>query len=698
MTLRYSNSFMKSLARLSANEQKQAKIATVDLMFDPTGNGLQLHRVEAAPGFWTARVSQDIRIVLHKRGEETLLAYVDHHDAAYRWAARRRLVPHERTGAMQFVVVTERDDNVAMQAFAIDGPNNDADVSIGSASGATMVTAGGAAHPALSTRPFADLSDDQLLDVGVPRDWLNAVRAADHTSVEELFDLLPDEAAEALLDVATGGRIEDHVAATAVAGADPFAHPDAQRRFREVAGIEELKAALDAPFAQWAVFLHPAQRGSVTRDWQGPARVSGSAGTGKTIVALHRAVHLAGSDSTRVLLTTFSKPLATALADKAMLMTEAVPERRERLTVRALDQAAYDLYAAAFGQPSLATASQVRAAIEAAMKDGRGTGHDAVFLFEEWDEVIDAWGITDAQSYAAVPRLGRKTRLGPKQRESAWEVFAFVRDRLAARGLATWADVYARLGERVAAGKGIGFTHVVVDEAQDLSVAQARFLAAVARAGGPDALFFTGDLGQRIFRLPFSWAKLGIDVRGRATVLKVCYRTSHQIRQAADRLLGREITDQDGVTEARTGTVSVFDGPEPVLALVDDAAAECDAVAAWLRAALAEGFAPDELAVLVRGQGQLGRGRAAVKAAGADFPVLTMHDAKGLEFRGVAVMALDEEVLPDAERLAGVGDIADLEAVQDTERHLLYVAATRARDRLMLAGVAPGSEFLDDLK
>lgn len=677
MTLLYASTFTKALTRLTAAEQKQVKITAFDLAQDEAGNGLQLHRVDKAPGFWTARVSQDLRLVLHKDGEHTLLAYVDHHDAAYRWAERRRLVPHERTGAMQLVQIVERTEEHLVYTERLDE---------------------GAPSPAATRRPFAGLSDDDLLNVGVPRDWLEAVRNADEASVDGLFDRLPDEAAEALLDVATGGRIEDHVALPAAPGADPFAHPDAQRRFREVAGVEELRAALDAPFAQWAVFLHPAQRAPVTRDWRGPARVSGSAGTGKTIVALHRAVHLAGRAEARVLLTTFSKPLASALGDKAQLMTEATPEVRSRLTVRALDQAAYDLYTAAFGQPSLATPAQIRAAIDAAVKAGHGAGHDAAFLFDEWDEVVDAWGIADAGAYASVPRLGRKTRLGPKQRESAWDVFAFVRERLAARGLTTWADVYARLSERIAAGKGFGFTHVVVDEAQDLSVAQARFLAAIGRAGAADALFFTGDLGQRIFHLPFSWAKLGIDVRGRATVLKVCYRTSHQIRSVADRLLAREIADQDGLVETRSGTVSVFDGPEPAVMLVDDADAERDAVGAWLRAALAEGIAPGELAVLVRGQGQLARGRAAAKAAGADLRVLTMHEAKGLEFRGVAVVALDEDVLPDAERLAGVGDIADLEAVQDTERHLLYVAATRARDRLMLAGVAPGSEFLDDLQ
>lgn len=676
MTLLYASTFTKALGHLTAAEQKQVKITSFDLAQDESGNGLQLHRVEAAPGFWTARVSQDVRIVLHKDGERVLLAWVGHHDDAYRWAERRKLVPHERTGAMQLVEVAERTEERLIL---------------------TETVAKALAEPIAVRHPFAMLSDDDLLDVGVPRDWLDAVRAADEASVDGLFASLPDEAAEALLDFATGGRLQDHRAAQAPPGADPFAHPDAQRRFRAVEGVEELKAALDAPFAQWAVFLHPAQRAPVTREWTGPARVSGSAGTGKTIVALHRAVHLAGRSDVRVLLTTFSNPLAASLAGKAELMTQAAPDARRRLTVRAIDQGAHELHTRAFGRPNLATAAQVQSAIRAAVEAGLGEGHTPAFLFEEWDELVDAWGLHDAAAYAAVPRIGRRTRLGPKQRESAWAVFAFVRERLAARGVLTVADLYGRLTRWVDGGGRLPFTHVVVDEAQDLSVAQARFLAAVGRAGGSDALFFTGDLGQRIFHLPFSWAKLGLDVRGRAQVLKVCYRTSHQIRRAADRLLATEIVDQDGVEESRRGTVSVFDGPDPEVRLFDSPETERDAVADWLRARSAEAIPGTELAVLVRGQQQLNRGRAAVKAAGAHAPVLTMHEAKGLEFRAVAVMAVDEDVLPDPERLAGIGDMADLEAVQDTERHLLYVAATRARDRLMLSGVRPGSEFLDDL-
>jgi len=679
MTLLYAPTFTQSLTRLTTQEQKQVKITAFDLAQDPTGNGLSLHRVDKTDGFWTARVSQDVRLVLHKSGDKTLLCYVDHHDAAYRWAERRTLVPHERTGAMQFVEVIERTEERLVYTEKVE------------------------AAPVPVKRPFTALTDDQLLDVGVPRAWLDPVRQADEASVDGLFDSLPAEAAEALLDFLTGGRLDDHIAVRMAPGADPFTHPDAQRRFRVVDNLDELRAALDQPFERWAVFLHPAQRALVEREWAGPVRVSGSAGTGKTIVALHRAAYLARTQpNARVLLTTFSKPLAAALSRKRDVLTEAEPALRERIAVRALDQAALDLYTTAFGQPSRATPAQVRAAIVDAGKAGLGGGHAAPFLFEEWEELVDAWNVIDAETYATLPRIGRRTRLGAQQREAAWSVFAFVRQRLADKKLVTWAMIYARLTDWLADGGHLPFTHVVVDEAQDLSVAQIRFLAAVA-GGRVDALFLAGDIGQRIFHLPFSWAKLGLDIRGRSHALKVNYRTSHQIRAAADRLLPVSITDLDGVEEGRRGTVSVFDGPAPELVLATDAADERTQVAAFLTRCRDVGIAAGEIGVLVRGQGQLARARAAVTAAGFDaraedgVTIAAMHDAKGLEFCAVTVMACDEDVLPDPLRLAGIGDTADLEAAYDTERHLLYVACTRARDRLMVSGITPGSEFLDDL-
>ena len=251
----------------------------------------------------------------------------------------------------------------------------------------------------------------------------------------------------------------------------------------------------------------------------------------------------------------------------------------------------------------------------------------------------------------------------------------------------------------------------MIDEAQDLGVAHLRFFAAL---GGdrPNALFFAGDLGQRIFQQPFSWKSLGVDIRGRSRTLRVNYRTSHQIRTQADRLLGPTVTDVDGNSEDRSDTVSVFNGPPPEIRSLASEDEEIQTVGKWIAERVAAGVSPHEVGIFVRSAAQLDRARAAVDANGTPFKVLdehvettngyvsisTMHLAKGLEFRAVVVMACDDEVIPSQERIETVGDDADLQEVYDTERHLLYVACTRARDHLLVTSVDPASEFLDDLR
>ena len=254
------------------------------------------------------------------------------------------------------------------------------------------------------------------------------------------------------------------------------------------------------------------------------------------------------------------------------------------------------------------------------------------------------------------------------------------------------------------------FEYVVVDECQDVSIAQLRLLAALG-AQRPNALFFAGDLGQRIFQQPFSWISAGVDVRGRSRTLHVNYRTSHQIRSQADRLLDNEISDVDGNVDVRKGTVSVFNGPAPAVHSFADDAAESAACSAWLTSLIADGFAPHEIGVFVRSAAEIVRARSAIDAAGLPCRILdarvesvggtvsvcTMHLAKGLEFRAVLVMACDDDVIPSQARIEEVTDDADLEEVYNTERHLLYVACTRARERLWVSGVEPTSEFIDDL-
>ena len=331
------------------------------------------------------------------------------------------------------------------------------------------------------------------------------------------------------------------------------------------------------------------------------------------------------------------------------------------------------------------------------------------FLLTEWEQVVDAWQLENWEAYRDVVRLGRKTRLPEAQRTVLWSIFERVRAGLKSRQLITRAELFNSLAAAISKNKNVVFDFAVIDEAQDISVAHLRFFAAV---GGcrPNALFFAGDLGQRIFQQPFSWKSLGVDIRGRSRTLRVNYRTSHQIRMQADRLLGPVVTDVDGNSEDRSDTVSVFNGPQPTIQSFKNEDEEAETVGNWIADQAKAGVLPHEFGVLVRSAAQLARAHAAIKKTGMAFKILdehvettsghvsisTMHLAKGLEFRAVVVMACDDEIIPLQERIETVGDDADLQEVYDTERHLLYVACTRARDYLLVSGVDPASEFLDD--
>jgi len=686
---RIADTFTDSLTRLTGGEQKAVKTTAFDLQLNPADPGIGFHRLDRAKDkrFWSVRVSRDIRLIVHRAEASLLLCYVGHHDDAYHWAERRKLEMHPKTGAAQLVEIRERVEEITVPRYVE------------------------VKQPAPPTPPiFAGIPEEDLLSYGVPAEWLEEVRQATEDSLLELTDHLPREAAEALLDLATG--VTPRIPRPIAAGADPFEHPDALRRFRVVSDVEELARALEYPWEKWTIFLHPAQRESVERDYGGPARISGSAGTGKTIVALHRAVFLARTNpDARVLLTTFSETLANALRTKLYRLISNEPRIGERLEVHALNAIARRLYELNIGRPEIASRDVFHQLLTEAAGEVEGQKFSLHFLMTEWEDVVDAWQLKTWEAYRDVARLGRKTRLLEKQREILWAVLDRVRAGLEAPGLVTQSDLFSRLASHFATVERPPFDFVVVDEAQDVSVAQLRFLAALG-AGRPNSLFFAGDLGQRIFQQPFSWKALGVDVRGRSKTLRINYRTSHQIRAQADRLLGPELTDVDGNTEERRGTISVFNGPDPVVRVLDAPDDEIETVSGWLADRVAEGVKPHEVGLFVRSHAEVPRGRAAVQKAGLPFRVLdettastsgsvsisTMHLAKGLEFRAVVVMACDDEVVPLQERIESVADEADLEEVYNTERHLLYVACTRARDHLLVTSVAPASEFLDDLR
>src|SRR6476661_5325278 len=245
-----------------------------------------------------------------------------------------------------------------------------------------------------------------------------------------------------------------------------------------------------------------------------------------------------------------------ALRTKLRRLLSNEPRLAERIDVYSLNAIGLRLYKAHVGQATIADRETVSELMQEAASVVGGHKFGQRFLLTEWEQVVDAWQLESWESYRDVARLGRKTRLPEAQRTVLWSIFEHIRAGLRKRKLITYAELFTALAAAISTNKKVVFDFAVVDEAQDISVAHIRFFAALG-GGRPSALFFAGDLGQRIFQQPFSWKGLGVDIRGRSRTLRVNYRTSHQIRTQADRLLGSQVSDADGNVDERKDTISV---------------------------------------------------------------------------------------------------------------------------------------------
>ena len=338
MEFRIADTFTDSLARLTGDEQKAVKTTAFDLQLNPANPGMSFHKLDKAKdkNFWSVRVSSDIRLIVHRSEASLLLCYVDHHDKAYDWAERRKLETHPKTGAAQLVEIRETVKEIVVPVYV-----------------QTEITV--APKPPTATKPHFRRAVRRrtarlrrACRVAHRREDGNRGHAAGSWPTtcrprrpRRCWNWRP-AASRACLQ-------------PAAAAATPFDHPDAQRRFRVMANVEELQRALDFPWEKWTVFLHPEQREWVERDYTGPARVSGSAGTGKTIVALHRAAHLARTHpDARVLLTTFSDTLANALQTKLKRLLSNEPRLAERIDVHSLNAIGLRLYKAHVGPATIA--------------------------------------------------------------------------------------------------------------------------------------------------------------------------------------------------------------------------------------------------------------------------------------------------------------------------------------------------------
>jgi len=555
-------------------------------------------------------------------------------------------------------------------------------------------------HEALAAKPFANLSDETLLAYGTPQTWLEPIRAATEDAfLAEIFDALPDESREYLMAVANG----DVPPAPPQRTRDPFAHPDAKRRFSVAESEEELKRALTLPWQKWMVYLHPSQREAVDRDFAGPARVTGGPGTGKSVVAVHRAARLARAGRGRVLLTSFSKTLAAQLARQ---LDELMMDEPEHTCVEVvnLHQVAVERLAQALGvQPKAADNKTVGGAAKHAALGAKDSLITPALVEAEWDMVIDPYGIETWEEYAGVDRHARGTPLNRSQRELLWPAIEAMRKNLEDLGLTTWSRICWDLVALLDESEVRPYAHVVADEAQDFGPAELRLLRALVESG-PNDVFLASDANQRIFKPHTPVAKAGLEVRGRSTALRVNYRTTEQIRRRADRIVAGIVQGD----EATPVAVSLLAGTEPEFKVLPTVKVEMQEVADWLKRLVANGYRPGEIAIFARTKDILrDRVHPAVKLANlesynleSDDPAPsnrvamgTVHRSKGLQFRAVAVMAVEDGVLPMRSVRSRQPDEAAERAFVEKERNLLYVACSRARERLLVTGAGKVSEL-----
>jgi mRNA-degrading endonuclease RelE of RelBE toxin-antitoxin system len=664
-----SDRFQTALRRLSPEEQALVKQTCYDFVENPSSPGFSLHRLDRAQdrNWWSLRVNDDLRIVLSHHDRYYILCYVGHHDDAYRWAEKRKFERSEG-GALR-VVLLEEEVRKVIKKQEVDAP-------------------------------LSRYSADYLKRLGVPAEWCEALRHACEDDLIELIDEFPAEVWERIERLFRGDIVPELVK---VEVQDPMLHPDTRRRFWTPQSLDELKRALELPWEKWLVYLHPQQRYAVERRYNGPARVTGAAGTGKTVVAVHRTREMFLRYSAEpILLTTFSRSLAERLRHQLRLLMGDVPRQ---VWVQHLHQFAVGYWRRQTGHSVNIVDDQQQEQYLEQLYRQTSVPVSFGFLRLEWQSVIEPWAIRTLQDYLQTERYGRKVALPRERRAQIWHVFEQMWRWLDEQNGFTWSMLCYAVAESVRANPP--FRCVIVDEAQDFGPAELTLVRALC-APNEDDLFLCGDAGQRIYRVMTPWSRLGIITQGRSTRLYVNYRTTAQIQQQAERLLPEHIDSEEDEERSYLRPLALLRGEAPVIRPFYNRNAEAEGLAEWIWQRLREDYQPGDMAVFARAHSLLEefvpvlekRGLPCYHLSEIAMPsserlaVGTTHRAKGLEFKVVAVVGVDDFWFPCHAELQRLEDPQEREAFINQERQLLYVACTRARERLWLSYTGTPSRFL----
>jgi superfamily I DNA/RNA helicase len=693
-----SEDFLLAFTNIQRSHQKKVREFIERFREDPTANGINYEVIQSAKdkNLNSVRIDQAYRaVVFHPPGSDLyLLAWVDSHDNAYSWAEKRVFKVNPATGALQVL-------NVETVTEAAETP-----------------------PPPRKKSFLAEIKDKSLIRFGVPEELIPLIRAVDdEKGVESLSQKLPQEAYEGVYLLAAGYSEEEVVremerpaAPVAIDEADFAAaleNEDSKRRFYVVEGAVELADILNAPLEQWRVFLHPKQRKLVTMDVNGPVRVLGGAGTGKTVAAMHRAKHLAeekfNGKQDRILFTTFTRNLATDIQEN--LRKICSPEAMSRIEVINLDAwVANYLKARGYKSDVIFDVENNDTWRDALNEKPVELALSDEFYRSEWEEVIQAQNITSLDEYRKAPRIGRGTRLSRSQRELVWRVFQDYRAELNRKGAKELIDLIRDARELIVnRGEILGYRVVIVDETQDMSMEALRLIRAMVPPDRND-IFVVGDAHQRIYRRKASLGKCGIDIRGRGRKLKINYRTTAEIRRFATALLeGRAIDDLDSGEDSQKGYMSLTHGESPLVKSFGSAAEESKFIVSRIQALLSEGSSDRSICVGARTNAIMLQVKVDLSAAGlavhqisrnadrgdkAGVRVATLHRIKGLEFDHVFVAAANDNVIPLAAAIKGAEDEVAARDVETSERALLYVGLTRAKKSATVTAYGTLTPFL----
>ena len=689
----FSDLFFNSLTQLQPNVQAKVNQMVLKFQSNPKSPGLNYEKLNAAKdkNMRSLRVDQAYRVILLAPEEDNvyLFLWADHHDAAYSWAQNHRCDVNRSTGAIQLYSV---DENVEAQSV---------DESV--------------------TRAFSALKDRELQKLGVPEEQLVLVRSIENeTGLDAQQAKLPADAYEGLFLYMAGETYEDILRdreVDLIEDVVDISFLTALERVQSKASFmvpedeSELLQMLNAPLDKWRVFLHPSQRRLVEGKKNGPARVLGGAGTGKTVVAIHRARWLAHQidDDRKILFTTFTKNLAVDIQQN--LQSICSNEELARIEVVNLDRwvqaflrsHSYD-YRVEFDSASLDEYWHIAISEKPSDLDFLDS-----FFKEEWQRVIQPQGIQTLDEYKRASRIGRGTRLNREQRVRIWPVFEEYRSQLNRMRLKETDDAYRDAADLITTKElETNYSSVVVDEAQDMGTQAFRLLRAIVEEK-PNDLFIVGDAHQRIYgKNRVVLGRCGINIRGRSRKLKINYRTTDEIRKWAVHLLeGRVIDDLDGGADSNSIYKSLTHGESPQIENLENASAQ----AKFIGEILTRGSIPaGRTCVVARIKREVAEIKRLLEDAGIKCAVIkpsepevdsadtlklaTIHRVKGLEFDQIVLASANAGLIPLDLALMDKGDEVSSEEAETEERSLVYVAITRARKNSYILSYGEPSPFL----